>query len=213
MYNISKLILKKDSTLVFSTTTTINIIKELNGEDNVSILPGANTIFDDITINFQGKKADNGDKGIKPIKFGKNSFLNFKLLAPTAKVSLGKQSTLRGQIVAKKINVGKGSILSREEVFVKESDPEKVVIDTDGSVFLVNEIMVNFVDGATFSDALEIADFVGGRIIGFIEIAETFQIEVTTNTIEELNSKIQALRALGNPLIEEVFRNYVLQLE
>jgi len=211
-YNITKLTLKESATIIFAATTILNIEQELMGQQNIAVLPGADTTPDGLTINYKGTKGQQKGQGTAPIHFGNNSFLNFILIAPNAAVNIGERSTIRGQILANKIMVGKDSILSRETAFVKESDPEKVVTDTDGSVFIVNEIMVNFVDSATFVDAQAVADLIDGRVVGFIELMNTYQIEVTTVTTGELETKIQAIRDLNNSLIEGVFRNYVLGL-
>jgi len=211
MYNVSRLILNNNSTLIFSTTTTINIIKELIGHDDVSILPDANIIFDDITINYDGRANNNNTKevGIKPVIFGKNSFLNFKLLAPTAKVLLGQQTTLRGQIVAKEIRVGKESVLSREELFEKESDLTKVVEDEQGVLFVGNELVVEFVDTTTFSDAQAVAELVNGTITGFDPNPPAYKIELPTDTVDGMVDAFQTIIASNNPLIIEVFPNVI----
>ena len=237
IYNLRKLELKENSTLIFSAPTTLNIQFKLKGQQKVSILPGPNLKLTDLSINYLGikpkkevkieeddeaeinglldekerKDCKDGKIG-RPVVFDKNSFLNFKLLAPKANVHIGEVTTFRGQIMARKIKIGKGGILSREEVFAKESDPEKVIIDTDGSQYVVNEIMVNFIDSATFSDAQAIVNLVGGRIVGFVESANAYQIEVTANTADELSAKIQTIRQINNPLVEGVFRSYILKL-
>lgn len=148
----------------------------------------------------------------KPVKFGQNSFLNFKLLAPEAEVNIGENSTLRGQVLARKVRVGRGVVGSRADAFTKEPDPAKVITDTDGSKFIIDEIMVNFVDSATFSDAQSVANLVGGRIVGFVQSANAYQIEITANTTAELAAKIQTIRQSTNPLIEGVFRNYIFEI-
>lgn len=212
IYNITKLDMRESATLIFATTTTLNIEQELKGQQNISILPGATASFDALTINYLGKRGNQKGQGTVPITFGNNSFLNFILIAPNATVNIGERSALRGQVLANKIRVGKDSILSREVAFVKESDPEKVVTDTDGSVFLVNEIMVNFVDSATFADAQEVANLVQGQIVGFVQSANAYQIEVLTSTTQELSDKIETIRQSSNPLVEGVFRSYILDI-
>jgi len=201
IYTLNELQLNQGAQLLFTGLTVMNIQEELEIEENTLIAPTNQATSIDLQINVQEDKT---------ITIGDGSFISAKLLAPDATVTLGRRTTFRGQILAEEIRVRRDSILSREDFFVKESDPEKVVIDTDGSEFLVNEIMVNFNELATLSDAQEIAAFVDGRVVGFIEVANAYQIEVTTNTIGELKGKIQAVRDLGNPLVEGVFRNYVL---
>ena len=235
-YNLNKLELKENSTLIFQAPITLNIQFKLKGQQRVSILPGQNLNPTDLAVNYIGikskkekqQKEDDDEiesemdekerKDLKdgkigrPVVFGKDNFLNFKLVAPKAKVNLGDETTFRGQILAKEIKIGKGSVLSRAELFVKESDPKKVIIDQDNSRFLVNEIMVNFTDVATLLDAQNIANLVDGRIIGFIKSVNAYQIEVITDTPEELETKIQLVRQLSHPLVEGVFRNYLLNL-
>jgi len=237
IYNLNKLEIKENSALIFNAPATLNIQFKLKGQRKVSILPDQNLKPDDLTVNYIGirkkyqkderedddgeieslmddkEKKDHKDSKIgRPIVFGKDSFLNFKLLAPKADIHIGETTTLRGQILAKKIKIGKNSILSREEVFAKESDPAKVIMDTDGSQYVVNEIVVNFIDSATFSDVQAVADLVGGRIVGFVESANAYQIEVITNTANELSAKIQTIRQMTNPLVEGLFRSYILKI-
>lgn len=216
VYNVSKIFFKENSALIFSAPATLNIQQELKAQEKVAILPDKNLKPTDLAVNYQGKEGNNGKEnkgGIKPIEFGRSALLNFKLLAPQADVHIGESATLRGQILARKVKIEKESVLSREEFFVKDSDPTKIIIDQDGSQFLVNEILVNFTGSATLLDAQVIANLVGGRIVGVDSTTNTYQIEVLTTTAEDLAVKIQSIRQLDNPLIEGVFRNYVLNIE
>ena len=156
--------------------------------------------------------ADDKANDDKTVKFGKDSLLNFKILAPKATVRLGDTTTFRGQVLAKKIKVGKESVVSREETVIKESIFEEAILEEDGSRFFVNELIINLKDEATFLDAQNIADQIDGRIVGFIKTTNVYQIEVSVNTPEELETKIQFIRQLNNPLIEGVFRNYIFNI-
>lgn len=51
----------------------------------------------------------------KNLDIGQDSSLSFLLLAPNSQVSLRKQVTFRGQILAREIRVGEDSIISRVE--------------------------------------------------------------------------------------------------
>ncbi len=221
-----------------SGTGALNTMFKLRRHNHVFILPGANVIFDSLQINYLGlqdkrkwKLHEDDDKEIdeefdddderkkngkrkvrRPIIFGKESFLNFKILAPKASITIGQNTILRGQIVARKIKVGKGAVVSREETFEKENDFEEAILEEDGSRFFVNELIVNFKDEATFLDAQNIASQIDGRIIGFIKTTNVYQIEVLVNTSEDLEAKIQFIRQLNNPLIEDVFRNYIFNI-
>ncbi len=235
IYNIRKLELKENSTLIFSAVATLNIQSKLKGQQHVSILPGQNLKPTDLVINYLGirpknekeEKEDDDDevnanmddkekkdhkagKIGRPVVFGKDSFLNFKLLAPNASVDIGESTILRGQIAAKKVKIGKGTVVSREEVFEKESDPAKVVED-QGLKFIVNEIIVLFEDAATQNDIQQVADLVDGVIAGFVTTPKIVKIEVKTTTAQELNNKIQAIKDLNSPLITEVVQNLVAQ--
>ena len=242
-YNISKLILRKNSVLIYSGAAALNIQEELRGQQHVAILPDQNLSPDDLVINYIGKKikkdkdekkkcdededddeedeneeearedaADDKANDDKTVKFGKDSLLNFKILAPKATVRLGDTTTFRGQVLAKKIKVGKESVVSREETVIKESIFEEAILEEDGSRFFVNELIINLKDEATFLDAQNIADQIDGRIVGFIKTTNVYQIEVSVNTPEELETKIQFIRHLNNPLIEVVFRNYIFNI-
>lgn len=222
-YNLSGLVLKENSVLIFSAPAQLNIKNRLFGQMRVSILPGANIKPDELAINYagervKGEKNENEDEteskeGAHPAKFGPSSLLNFKLLAPKASVKIGDTTIFRGQILARKVKIEKGSVLSRETFFVKDSDPTKIIIDQDGSQFLVNEILVNFIDDATLLDAQIVANLVGGRVVGVDSTTNTYQIEVLTTTAENLAVKIQSIRQLNDPLIEGIFRNYVLNID
>jgi len=148
----------------------------------------------------------------RPIVFGKNSFLNFALLAPRANVIVGKDGTMRGQILARKAKIGKNAIVSKDEVFSKSPNPDKIITDTDNTKYVVNELLITLTDFAAFSDAQSAANLVGGRIVGFMESANTYQIEVSVSTSQELTEKIQTLRNSGSSFIEGVFRDYVLEI-
>lgn len=208
-YNLNAMELQEQSTLVFNAPIVLNIQSKLKGKDNISIFNGTGAKFNDLRINYLGAKgnAEDGD-----VSFGKNSFLNFALLAPNASVTIGKDSILRGRVLVRKIKVGKGFIGSREAIFNKSSDPTKLITDTDNTKYFTNEILVTLSDQATFSDTQAIANLVGGRIIGFMESANTYQIEVSASTAQELTAKIQTIRNSGNPFIERVFRDYALEV-
>jgi len=191
--------LKESSVIIFATTTVLNIKSELKAQQKISILPGQNVKFDDLRINFQDKK---------PIEFGKNSFFNFKLLAPKAEVHVGEATTLRGQILAKKIKIEKVSVLGKEEFLVKDGDSEKIVED-QGLKFIVNEIIILFAEEATSIDVQNTVFPFGGSIIGIIPQPKIYKIEVQTTTVSELNNIIFQLRNSGNPLIIAVTQNFV----
>ena len=231
IYNLHKLELKENSTLIFDAPTTINIQFKLKGQNNVFVLPANNIKPTDIAINYLGIKPKKETKieeddeaeinGLldekerkdftdgkigRPVVFGKNSFLNFKLLAPKTDVHIGEAAILRGQILARKIKIEKGGILSKEEVFSKDTDPNKI-ITVEREKFPVNEILVVLRDDATFLDAQNIASLVKGRINGFIDTPQVYKIEVPTNTPTELDNLIAFIEAQNNPLVLFVLRN------
>ena len=221
-YNFNKLVLKENSVLIFSALTTLNIQFKLKGQEHVAVLPGNNNLKPiDLIINYQGKseKGDEDDKdksgreekseGVKPIEFGKNSFLNFKLLAPKASVHIGGASTIRGRILARKVRVEKGGVVSRELMTIKVAKPEDIITDPGGGVYPINEILVSLTPTATISDAQKIASSIGGKIVSIIP-PTLYKIEIRTKTIKELEDKLDALRNSNNPLITGIFRNFVM---
>ena len=113
-YNLYKLELEKYATLVFDSPTTINIARKFSSHKNTFILPGSDTKPKDLLINYNSGKS---------IYLGKRSFLNFKLLAPEAKVYVGRETDYKGQILARKIRVGKDSILKNQEKFTRVTEP------------------------------------------------------------------------------------------
>ena len=123
---------------------------------------------------------------------------------------IGKESTLRGAVLARKIKVEKGTVVSREETFVKESDPAKVV-EEQGIKFVVNEIVVLFADNATFADVQAVAELVSGTITGFIPNPPTYKIEVRVSDATELNSLITSIKNSSNSLVIEAVPNFISQ--
>ena len=234
IYNLHKLELKDSSTLIFNASTTLNIQFKLRGKDRVSILPGLNLKPDDLKINYLGirpkkekeereddddeinslhddkeKKDHKAGKISRPIVFGKQSFFNFKLLASRASVHIGKESTLRGQVLARKIRIGEDSILSREEVFEKESDFTKIV-ESDGVKFIMNEMVIIFKGSIKVNELFDVASSVNGKATGFLPDLEIGKIEVSTRTIEELDELINEIKNSNNPLIDEVLPNALI---
>jgi len=200
IYNIEQLELKNNSTLIFPELARLNIKNKLSGLLNISILPGLNAKPDDLIVNFSGHNF---------IHFGKQSFLNFNLLAPNAHLRFAKQTTFRGQIVAKRIFIAKDSVLSRGESFEKESDITKVVED-EGIRLIVNEIIILFKEGAILEDLLAVANLVDGRATGFLPDLEMGKIEVPAETIEELNDLINLIKDSSNPLIDDALPNSLI---
>lgn len=233
-YNLNQLELKENSTLIFSAPTTLNIQFKLKGQERVAILSGNNNLKpNDLVINYLGirpkeekaeKKDDDekiesemNDQEKKELKekkighlviFGPNSFLNFKLLAPKAKVQIDQNSTLRGQILGREVKVERGTVLSRKMDFEKESNLTKIV-KVEGIRFIVNEIVILFKDETTDSDVQRVIDLVGGRIIGLIPIPKIYKIEVQTFTPADLNNKIQIVKDSNNPLIIGIVQNLI----
>lgn len=237
IYNLRKLELKENSTLIFNTPGIINIQFKFRGKDKVSILPGQNNLKpDDLKINYLGikpkedkhekeddddeinfefdddkEKQDHKDRKIgRPVVFGKNSFLNFKLLAPKASVRVGASTMLRGQIVGRKIKVGSGGVISREITVVKVVKPEDIITDPNGGVYPVNEILINLVPSSTFQDAVNISSVVNGRVVGVVSSINLYQVEVPVNTISGIESALTTLQNLLDPKIEGVFRNFLV---
>ena len=161
----------------------------------------------------KNEKADCQNRKIgRPIVFGKNSFLNFVLLAPKANVIVGKDSTLRGQTLTRKARIGKNFIGSKNEMFEKESDPEKIVED-NGEKFSGNELIVLFADSASFSDALLVAKSVNGTLSGFVPNPPTYKILLQTSDALALRNAVTVIINANNPLVEEVIPNYVSESE
>jgi hypothetical protein len=236
-YTLRSLELKEGSTLTFTGTTILNIQRALKGEKRVSILPGLHTHHDQLTINYNGFKEKNfktrdrfdddkdvsdafdndgerkdWQKGIsaQPITFGERAFLNFKLIAPRASVTIGRESIIRGQVVAGKIRISKNSILGRNETFIKKSDIRKVFTNNDGGRFPINEIVVNFSADATIEDVMILAQLITGRITAFVPSANVYKFEVSATTVTQLDQVVNQIKSLHDPKIEGVVKNYLL---
>ncbi|MDO8520897.1 MAG: hypothetical protein Q7S52_02165 [bacterium] len=233
-YTVRSLELKDNATLIFNASTTINIGRALKGGKRVSVLPGQHTAPDQLTINYNGFKSKNEKndswdndndasdsfddekerkdwqkgKVAQPVLFGERSFLNFKLLAPKANVIIGKESTLRGQVVARKIRMEKGSILSREEFFSKDADVTKIVSDS-GTRVIANEIVLILSDTATINDIQPIVNVVSGRIVGFLDVLRMAKVEIQATTVTQLHQAVDTLKALRSPFIKDVGINFI----
>ena len=213
-YNLNELALRDGAKLLFAATTTINIKQTLKINTNVLIAPNVNISPTALIFNIKlesktTRKGKQEPKGVRIVTIGGDSFISFKLVALGSKVHLGDRITFRGQIFAEEIRVGEGSILSREDVFVKESDPEKIIESVEGPIFIVNEILLDLIQDATIADAGAIASSINGRVVGFVEAINLYQIQVSTVSEPELSLLIQTLEASGDPKIERVFPNFI----
>ena len=238
-YNLSSLILQDSATLIYTATTTLNIQSALKGGSHVAILPGSGVHPDDLIINYSGivakidenendnkqndhaqsaaaaesdqeKSGGQGDDAKQTVSFKDNAFLNFRLIAPIATVSIGDTSTLRGQILARKVKVGKGIVVSRDETTIFITKPQDIVTDPGGGVYPINELLLNLAAAATPADAVRIAASVGGRVIGGISDINLYQIAVPTTNIQSLESAMATINSSGDPAIEGVSRNFVV---
>jgi hypothetical protein len=236
-YNLNILDLREHSTLIFTAETTLNIQFKLRGRDTVSILNGQNAKPKDLHINYVGirneqkndktteqddedevmafldanEKADCKNQKIgRPIVFGKNSFLNFTLIAPRANVIIGKDGTMRGQILARKARAGKNFIASRDETFEKESDPTKIV-ELDGVRFTVNEIVLLFdKESTSFSDVLSVAKKVNGIVTGAVAAQGLYKIEITSDSVQTLETKLLKLEGEKQLPLQYVTANFLM---
>ena len=235
-YRLRALDLKNNATLIFNAPTILNIQFKLKGKDDVSILPGPNLKPDDLKINYLGIRStkdkttedDDGEiaslldqqekKDLKagkigrPVLFGKGAFLNFKLLAPKANVNLNENTTLLGQVLAKRIKVGKGMMLSREEDVFKESDPANI-LEKDGVFFQGDEILLLLKPEANLQDAITIANLVGARVVGTVTGPNIFQLEIPALGIVPLDVAIATIKSSGNPLVIEAAKNFVFTVD
>jgi len=224
-YNLRKLELKENSTLIYNASTTINIQFKLKGQQKTSILPGNNNLSAiDLSVNYIGtrpkndKEREDDDSEIeselddqekkdhktgqlgRPVIFKKDSFLNFKLLAPKADVKFGERTTLRGQVLARKVKIGKDSILSREDAFNKATDSGKI-IEFEDVELVANEIIIQLTSTSTVAEATVVADFLDGKIAGQIPQAQIYKLELLTENFDELNSKLQQLGGRQFPFV------------
>jgi cytoskeletal protein CcmA (bactofilin family) len=228
-YHMRSLVLKDHATVLYSGSTTIHITDQLQAKDHVAVLPKHSHIpHDALTIQYSGlrsKHAAQADDTVwesdtekrdfergkigRPIQFGSHVYLSLVLLAPQGEVKIGKESTILGQVMGKKVKVGKGSVVSRENVFAKVVRPSDILEGADGSQFVKNHILIDFSDGLPLSEVREIIQVVNGRIIGFIDVPNVYNIEVSSGAQSELEDLIFTLRNLHHSQIEAVWKNYI----
>lgn len=236
-YNLRKLELKDNSTLIFNAPTMLNIQFKFKGQKHIAILPGQNLKPTDLAINYLGiraktekeEKEDDNDeinalqddqekKGLqagkigRPVVFGKDSFLNFKLLAPKASIHIGEFSTMRGQILGRKVKVEKNSILSLDITTSLQPKLSEIISTDDGARFVVNQIILQLTPNGTLDDANAIANTINGKIVGIIPSINLYQISVQTAMARELDILIQQLVSQQNPKIKNVSKNIILNL-
>lgn len=199
IYNLNTLTLKDNSKLIYSAETTLNIKKDLKIQNDTLIASNNPNQEEttDFAINYTGKR---------PVNIGERALVVAKILSPGSRVQTGNNATFLGQVFAKDIHMGEESVLGRELLFSKDTDPEKIV-EVEGEVFPINEIILVMDDNATYIDAQNVADSVKGSIIGFIPEIQIFKIEVPTNTVEELDTLIQQLESEQDPKILFIIKN------
>ena len=214
IYNMSKLFLEEGVVLIFSAAATLNIRQELFAQQNVSILPDRNVAFDGLIINYLGKRGNDRsrqrDQGIAPIQIGKRAFLNMKLLAPSADIHIGEEATIRGQVVARKIRIGKGTVVSRDIASSLQPRPADIITTDEGASFVKNQVIIKLVPNAAISDAMIIAKSVNGSMIGIIPSINLYQLLVPTETVEELENTIEIIK--NNSLVKVATKNNMTSL-
>ena len=89
-------------------------------------------------------------------------------------------------------------------------DPEKVVIDPNGGVYPVNELLITFKDDVTRKETESLIQSIGGSVIGYTPSIELYQVEVPTSSIAELDALIQQLEADSS--IDIVVKNNAFHL-
>lgn len=199
-YNLKSLDLRSNSRLLFSGSTALRIKDSLAVNRAVVIAQ---------TVNIPSTQLELDYRGWRPVTVGTDSSLSFRLLAPFSLVLLSAHVTLKGQIIAFGLTVGRKSLLTRQDVFSTRSDPTKVVV-FQGSTFVANELIVVFKDGATPLDAQTVADLVAGTIVGSIPQPPMIKIQVPTNA-QGLMSDVDLIARSANPLILDVLPNLVGQ--
>ncbi len=217
-YSLNELILRNNSKLIYSSTTTLNIRQNLKIQNKVLIASNTNIPPTALTINFspelkfQGKNKEPKVAGPNVITVGEDSFISFKLVAPNSKVIFGNRVTFRGQILAKEIQVGEDSILSLDVAASLQPRLEDIVSTEEGDKFVVNQVILQLIPNGSFADANIIANSINGRIVGTIPSINLYQLVVPTITAGELEIVIQQLIAQQNPKIKNVSENIIISL-
>lgn len=196
VYNIDRLTIGSNATLIFEAPTTLNIMSTAGFGSKVVFSPAPTLELEDVEISFLGRA----------LTFGSNSFISGIVTAPEANITLGPKSTFRGQIFGQRIVVGSGSVLSGSNSFEKESDLEKVAT-VDGAKIILNEIVIIQSSFGTFADLLNVAEIVDGEVTGYIPDLGLGKIEVAANTIDELKAKIDSIEDLQDQSIESATYN------
>ena len=156
----------------------------------------------------EDQKGEGHDEDSQSIQFGDNAFLNCKLIAPTTQVTIGSNTTLRGQVLAKRVRIGKSVLLSRTESIASIPDASKVV--TDGNTrYIGNEIVVQFTDTSSPADAERIANSVHGTIAGIIPDLHLYKIQVNAASPTDLQTLAQSIIDINDPSVVAVTLNFL----
>ncbi len=98
---------------------------------------------------------------------------------------------------------------SVSKTYVKTPAEDEVMLDSLGNEVAVNQMMIALKDEYnSYAEAERIAGLVGGRIIGQIPLISAYQLELDSNTLEELDAHAQLLRT--DIAVKYAFKNIAL---
>lgn len=98
-------------------------------------------------------------------------------------------------------------------IFYKDlSSKEDLIYDSEGNCYVKNQILLTARSGISFETVSNFAKQIDGKIVGYIELTNDYQIEFDDDmSAEELLSEINYLSA--EPIIEYVSPNIVSKIE
>jgi len=195
-YSTETLTLGNGTTIHFLGAATINIKNNATIGNNI-IFSQPNTLpIDSIALNSTGKQ----------LSIGTNSMTHGIITAPDATITIGQNTLHRGQLIGRHIVVGRGAILSREESFEKESDMTKIITVNDTKLILNEAVIIQAV-GTTLNSLRRIAGSVNGIVTGFIPNLGMGKIEVSVQTIDDLDRIIDQIKNSGDSSVEDTLYN------
>ena len=104
-----------------------------------------------------------------------------------------------------------GGVLPGDESYIAPIDTSKIVTDSDGTAVVINLVKITLVEGEDRTIAENIASEVNGKIVGFIS-PDTYQIELlSVSTLDQLETKLQILRA--DPRVEIARKSILYDLD
>ncbi len=116
------------------------------------------------------------------------------------------------------LKIGNGTIakplpilLDIERFAFHDDAADRVIVDSNGAIYPVDQLIVSLQTGQNTSAALDIASQIGATVVGFTPATNSYEFELATSTQRDLDRAIAELRT--DARIRGVLKNYVGELQ